>query len=87
MWNYPLLLAAWKLAPALAAPAAPQAGVGDDPPQLTDYSKWSPQALEAELNRRAIVEKKVLDDEVKGGLEAALKAYGEQFVSSAAAVA
>jgi hypothetical protein len=26
----------------------------------TDYSKWSPQSLEAELNRRAIIERKVL---------------------------
>jgi F-type H+-transporting ATPase subunit alpha len=34
-----------------------------------------------------IAEKKILDDEVKNALEAALKAFGEQFVGSAAAVA
>ena len=35
-----------------------------------------------------IAEKKILDDEVKGALEAALKAFGEQFIgTSAAAVA
>src|SRR5262249_37449438 len=39
-----------------AAPA--QAQAAEDTP--TDYSKWSPQALEAELNRRAIIEKKFL---------------------------
>jgi uncharacterized protein len=41
------------------APAVfPQAGTEDAAPP-TDYSKWSPQALEAELNRRAVVERKV----------------------------
>ena len=44
-----------------AVPAGfPQAGVGDGetaPP--TDYSKWSPPALEAELNRRAVIQRKV----------------------------
>jgi len=39
----------------------PQAGVGDgENAAPTDYSKWSPQALEAELNRRAVIERKVL---------------------------
>jgi putative CocE/NonD family hydrolase len=45
----------------VTAPAGfPQAGAEDGektPP--TDYSKWSPQALEAELNRRATIQRKV----------------------------
>ncbi|HEY7800638.1 MAG TPA: CocE/NonD family hydrolase, partial [Hyphomonadaceae bacterium] len=32
----------------------------EDSVPLTDYSKWSPQALEAELNKRATIERKVL---------------------------
>ena len=47
------------LAAFASAPAIPQAGVGDETPALTDYSKWSPQALEAELTRRATIQKKV----------------------------
>ena len=35
----------------------------------------------------SIAEKKTLDDEVKGGLEAALKEFGQQFVGAAAVVA
>jgi hypothetical protein len=34
-----------------------------------------------------IAEKKVLDDELKGALEAALKEFSQQFVGAAAAVA
>jgi putative CocE/NonD family hydrolase len=44
-----------------AAPGFPQAAQAQSESRaLTDYSKWSQQALEAELARRAIVEKKVL---------------------------
>jgi uncharacterized protein len=49
----------------LAAPVSAQTGpaVGTEAvaaPAPTDYSKWSPAALEAELARRATVQKKVL---------------------------
>jgi putative CocE/NonD family hydrolase len=44
-----------------ASPGFPQAAqAAQEERTLTDYSKWSQQALEAELARRAIVEKKVL---------------------------
>lgn len=48
-------------APAVLAPVAlAQTGVGDgEKAAPTDYSKWSPQALEAELKSRAVIERKV----------------------------
>jgi putative CocE/NonD family hydrolase len=42
--------------PALSQTAIP----AEDSAALTDYSKWSPQALEAELRKRATIERKVL---------------------------
>lgn len=48
------------LATFASAPAMPQAGIGDEQSVFTDYSKWSPQALETELKKHAIIEKKVL---------------------------
>jgi putative CocE/NonD family hydrolase len=49
--------ASMSVAPAaLTQSAAP----AEDSALLTDYSKWSPQALEAELKKRATVERKVL---------------------------
>src|SRR5262245_35951420 len=56
------LACAAALAVAMSAVPAgfPQAGVGDgEKAAPTDYSKWSPQALEAELNRRAVIQRKV----------------------------
>ncbi|MDP3740150.1 MAG: CocE/NonD family hydrolase [Hyphomonadaceae bacterium] len=50
----------FALAALASAPAMPQAGIGDEQSVFTDYSKWSPQALETELKNRAVIEKKVL---------------------------
>ena len=52
-------------ATAISLPAQPQTGPAPALPYasdagLTDYSKWSQPALEAELARRAIIERKVL---------------------------
>ena len=54
-----VLACLFALAAVSTAPAMAQAGVGDEAPVFTDYSKWSPQALETELKTRAVIEKKV----------------------------
>jgi uncharacterized protein len=48
------------IAVAIPVSQTAQAQRTEERPPLTDYSKWSPQALEAELARRAVIEKKVL---------------------------
>jgi putative CocE/NonD family hydrolase len=46
---------------AISVPALSQTAIpAEDSAALTDYSKWSPQALEAELAKRATIERKVL---------------------------
>ena len=48
-------------AAAISVPALSQTAIpAEDSAALTDYSKWSPQALEAELAKRATIERKVL---------------------------
>jgi putative CocE/NonD family hydrolase len=42
------------------SPQASPAQAAEEAQTPTDYSKWSPQALEAELNRRATIERKFL---------------------------
>src|SRR5690606_11772680 len=56
-----LVIACFAALAAMSAPAIPQtAPPAEEGGPPTDYAKWSPQALQAELDRRAVIEKKVL---------------------------
>lgn len=55
-----LVITCFAALAALSAPATPQTALPAEDASPTDYAKWSPQALEAELKARAVIEKKVL---------------------------
>jgi putative CocE/NonD family hydrolase len=54
-----VLTAAALAAPLVQSQTSPAQQSREERAPLTDYSKWSPAALQAELNRRAVIEKKV----------------------------